>query len=211
MIASVVLVCWAVERCRCSEVPQVIFATDAEQFHGLAGALTSLKVHAAEHQKVGVTIVTSKTDAPRARNLAKCVGFPKARVLSWEHTNVTRLPISTPEDFHNTKGLHKYGNLTSVLNYVRFFLPELVPHAETLLYLDSDLIVKCDVAEFLLNDCRREFDENANATILVANRHYKDDDPSERHLSLSNRKDHLFNAGVFVADVGRWRQCRNQV
>jgi len=216
---------WAAKR----KIPQVVFSTDALQFQGLAAALASLRMHKANPtQPVAVTIVTSRKDLRRAKQVAKCVGglSSKARVLAWEKTNATRLPFLTPSDFHNTKGLNAKGNLSSALNYVRFYLGEFITGNDPVLYLDADVVTKCDVAKFLGDECPREFAEHSNATILVASRQYKDhggggggegtnnnnnnnqnqnQNPNGRSLKVQDLN-HLFNAGVFVANMKRWRR-----
>jgi len=192
--------------------PQVVFSSDSGQFEGMAAAISSMLT--ASEEEISFTIVTNANETARAGAMAKCAGARHVRVVGWEHTNVTRLPKLSRGDFYDPRHRHVSMNqrqdLASVLNYVRFYLPELgLDDDGIVLYLDSDVVVRCDVAHFLKR-CRKEFDEHAEATILVAQRGTNKRRRRRRLVVGSKQKleDHeaIFNAGVFVADLARWRQ-----
>ena len=214
---------------------QIVMSTDRGQFEGLAAALASL-VTFTETASVGVTLVTPREDAKRAEKLAQCVGVSKVRVVPFEDTNVTRLKMVNASEL-SSKNLKKWTGyrqeLGSVLNFVRFYLPEIVPGDGPTLYVDSDVVIRCDVKSFL-DRCRQMFLHDQRATILVAPRsddvkkkhNVEEEDEEDEDISSKKkqrkhrrrrRKKHrrlghvlesseqLFNAGVFVADLHRWR------
>mmetsp|Transcript_22672 Transcript_22672/g.69701 ORF Transcript_22672/g.69701 Transcript_22672/m.69701 type:complete len:450 (-) Transcript_22672:126-1475(-) len=252
-LAALLLVCCATVSCVAGaapqrQVPQVVLSTDSAQFEGLAAALASL-VAATRGQELAVTLVTPQADSEKAVRIAQCAGVRGARVVPWESTNVTRLQMVNASELSGTlkKQWTSYrSELSSILNFVRFYLPEIVPGDGPVLYLDSDVVLRCDVAAFLAK-CRETFDANARATILVAPRsdvdkndkdsdgnkkggkNRTDDDAAapttidaasgnetvvqgqqhQRRRQLGHvleEHEQLFNAGVFVADLRRWRE-----
>ena len=52
--------------------------------------------------------------------------------------DITRYVVDSPDTV---------GNLASAANYVRFLLPQLLPHLHHILYLDIDILVKNDISE----------------------------------------------------------------
>ena len=191
--------------------PQVVFASDAGQFEGMAAAIASLVTGTKE---VEVTIVTSTEDAKRAKTMARCAGARKVRVVGWEETNVTRLPQLKRSDFfdskHKKESLATRQDLSSMSNFVRFYLPEVLDSDDATLYLDSDVVVQCDVGKFL-SGCRDQFHRQKHATILVAPRnesHPRRLTKRTKGLPHQHLEDHeaIFNAGVFVADLHRWKK-----
>ena len=103
------------------------------QFQGVAATIASLVAHAQE--SIDITLVTPEAEAQRALDLAKCAGAESARVVAYEATNATRLPKVRLDDFTRQRD-----DLASTLNYVRFYLGDLLLNDEDpALYLDSDV------------------------------------------------------------------------
>jgi lipopolysaccharide biosynthesis glycosyltransferase len=90
---------------------------------------------------------------------------------------------------------------SSLANYVRFVMDSLLPQASKAMWVDADTVFKCDVVPMI----RNAFEESNYAVAAVAHH------GRPQGLARRIKKDyayikHSFNAGVFVADLRRWRQ-----
>jgi alpha-1,4-galacturonosyltransferase len=106
-----------------------------------------------------------------------------------------------------------YGNLRSPANFARFFLPELLPDADRVVYLDADAIVVRDVAAL--------YDSAPQAVVAAAPRPQRacyDANDARPGMFLCEHLEAFaalgvadpaamttFNAGVVVIDLKRWR------
>ena len=203
------------------ERSHVLFATDAQQFQGLAAALASVVSSSSGGDGVvAFTVVVPAQDVAAVERLARCAleGAPAtARVVAVEATATTRLADAIAS-YPRPEGGEYYGNrgnLSSLLNYARFYLPEILPpDAKTVLYVDVDLVVRCDVRR-LLGRGLREFATAAAAAggpasplggvIFAADRGKCF---GSKRLCKRCEGHNSFNAGVFAADLDRWRESR---
>lgn len=89
------------------------------------------------------------------------------------------------------------GNYTA---YGRLFLPDLLPDADSCLYLDCDLIVTCPVDSLLArasSDCLLHADGTGVRRDSLDNRSFE-------QLGLDTSKPY-FNSGVLVLNLAQWR------
>jgi len=88
--------------------------------------------------------------------------------------------------------------------YVRYLLGEVIPESiERCMWLDTDLLVKSDLAEVYYQDLERNT-IGAITDVSVGRRFDKDVKKRMRKLGILN-SDRYFNSGVLLIDLSRWR------
>ena len=92
------------------------------------------------------------------------------------------------------KGIRQPERIRNVMNFSRFYLPDIFPTLNISLYLDVDMIVQVDLAPI--------FDVDLSSTIVAApvNR------PLERYHGPLKFTSKGFNAGALLINFARWRE-----
>jgi lipopolysaccharide biosynthesis glycosyltransferase len=92
----------------------------------------------------------------------------------------------------------------SIYNFIRFYFPKLLPnYVNKVIYLDTDMIVKCDIEE-LFNLFEPKYDLGAvfsKFPYILEKKNWIN--PS--YISLLSRNN-LFNAGMYVTYMNKWRE-----
>ena len=94
---------------------------------------------------------------------------------------------------------------SQVMNFSRFYLPQIYPNLSKVIYLDADLIVRTDIADLFDLGC-------LGGHVLAAVPDGTFDSWEEytrkgsRHLRHIESNQPTFNAGVFVTDLSKWRE-----
>ncbi len=88
------------------------------------------------------------------------------------------------------EGMQQYG-LVSITAYLKFDLPELIPHLDKLLFLDGDIIVQKDLCELFKTDIRECYASAVKGIGMIDN-----------HLNLKN----YFNSGVMLLNLKLMRE-----
>ena len=170
----------------------VAFFTDRAMLPGLHGALASLAAHAG-----------SGAHPEPLRLVVFCDGVTRAeqrRLVATHDRHAVASGIETrdfsPRPFApGANGLH--GNYTA---YGRMFLPHLLPDVERCIYLDSDLLITCDVRGILdhlpHDKVLAAYARSPRATSLDAELF------EAAGLDMSGL---AFNSGVLGMNLARWR------
>ena len=196
----------------------VMYATDERQFEGLAASIASVVDAAGKHAgHVDFTVVVPPAFVKAAHEVASCAlgdgaeRGARVRTIPWDDTSLEAVVAKT------RKWVKQRGNLSSATNFARFYLPRFFPPSsgvERVLYLDADTTVHCDVTDLLARTLRDHTQERPPPVIAAAPRLkpgfsinlFDDYVKSLGFRSASHwRKMPSFNAGVFVAHLGRWR------
>lgn len=191
-----------------SEEPvHVVLAADRKHLVGFLGVINSARAHTKRPQLLHFHLVVPAGTEQATSAFVRCRGLSLAdgtvRVVGFDTSRLAGI-IRVQATAKMT------GNLSSPLNYARFFMPELVPGARMIAYLDVDVVVRGDLVK-LARTVRlspglvaaavpRELASFAykrypKAAKLFAQRRGKPFDPSER----------TFNAGLFLIDAARWQ------
>ncbi|KAJ8602085.1 hypothetical protein CTAYLR_001633 [Chrysophaeum taylorii] len=171
----------------------VVLACDAAHLGGLGSAIGSVVAATENVSSLEFTVVTPG-DQVRAASAVAAQCRARTRIVPLEATKLAHLPVPSYGEFGSSK-IDTYGNLSSLLNYARFFLPDLVD-TEYALYVDVDVVVRCDTVA-LMASMPALFEAHPHALVAVVER-------SSHGRRLFNRG-YSFNAGVFAAHLGRWR------
>src|SRR5690606_1313781 len=80
-------------------------------------------------------------------------------------------------------------------NYYRLLIPELIPLAQKVIYLDADIIMASSISEF------QEFDLKDHALAAVADPIYQ----WKKDLGMKDTATY-FNSGVMLINLNRWKE-----
>jgi len=156
---------------------------------GLHATLASLTRNLSQREKVSLHLFIRDIDAATRKELELTVA---------DAGGVGRFEIREADisGFEDARTLH--GDRTI---YLRLKLPDLLPEAPTIVYLDSDLVVKADVCEmftFPLGD-------NALGAIPAEMVRWSLDADVFHKLGL-NDEGNYFNSGVLLINAAQWRK-----
>jgi lipopolysaccharide biosynthesis glycosyltransferase len=122
---------------------------------------------------------------------------PVQRMRSWLEATGAGVTVHAVDD-ERCAGLPTVG-FTGKATWYRIFLPELVPDAERLLFLDADLVVRDDLTPLWSTDLDGAY---VGAVTNVCEPEYR-----ERPAQLGlGRGDEYFNAGVLLMDLDAMRR-----
>jgi lipopolysaccharide biosynthesis glycosyltransferase len=162
------------------KINRVAFTIDASYAPHLQATLTSLlQNNNAEYFVIYLISFSVTKEIKRIASL-------KSRFL-----NVDFKFIEVNKDVVKGFKISGHGSAT---NYIRIFLPELIPEADDVLYIDADTIVTSNIYELLDLD----LGEFAVAAVPHAN--------AEREAALNIPAGKYFNSGVMKINLKYWRQ-----
>ena len=190
----------------------VAIGADRKHWPGIVGAVDSLLRNTAQPRRFHLHVFVPDGSEPAFRSFMRCHGFEMGRE-SW--LRVASFGARAPR----AKVRIKASNLESPLNFVRFYLHELLPGVAKVLYLDADVIVRGDAAVLLDASLTRG---ELCAAVPHATRLRDKGVSSLGGKALQQRfaqrygmplplDAHGFIAGVFVFDLQRWRMLNMTV
>ena len=168
----------------------VAFCVNRPMLPGLYAAIRSLVTNASDRHALSLYVVHNGLSSAEVAQLRKTAGEEL-------HCHHTLIECDPNRHFGELRALH--GDRT---NYVRLLLPELIPDGRVL-YLDSDLIVDCDILHLEAFDFQRasfaavrsgEFASSLCHGFLIETLGLR---PSSR----------AFNSGVLLFDLEAWRKA----
>lgn len=155
---------------------------------GLHATLSSLTNNLTQRERVSITLFFLEIDEASLASLRKTVADAGGvGALRFEKANVS--------DFRMLASLHG-----DWMTYMKLCLPNLLPEAELILYLDSDLIVTTDVCAFFAYD----LGSSPLGAIGGGVVEYCLDHAFLKTVGLANA-DRAFNAGVLLLNARLWR------
>lgn len=208
---------------RADDWVHVAVATDGLHDQSLVPLLTSLALNT---KASSVFVHLFLTDNPRKpehyRLWLACHGFlaPGATPAAGVTRKLTLEVLSFDANLVKDRivvytAVKEVGKLASPANYVRFFMPQLLPMLDKVIWLDCDTLVVADIAELwnlalvgahaddMLAACPRSsvtygtfFDDRVQG--LFKARYSRSFDPAAP----------TYNAGVFVANLKAWRDTK---
>jgi lipopolysaccharide biosynthesis glycosyltransferase len=166
----------------------IALCADATILPGLHATLFSLTRRLGSRQNVVLTLFVgdlSKQECEELRGtVAKAGGV---RAMKFEEADLS--------EFAGLRPLH--GNL---MNYMRLRLPELLPKADRILYLDSDLSVHTDLCLLF----RQDLEGSPLGAVDVGTLKWDIDHDFYPKVGL-DENDRSFNSGVLLFDAETWR------
>lgn len=118
---------------------------------------------------------------------------------SWAHENCATVRF-TEIDIRKLSGFRSTAYLKSKLSYARYFLADLFPHIDRCIYIDTDVIVKKDLAVVADMDLRGH---GLAAALDVGTLINPENEERRRRLGLRSERNY-FNAGVLIIDQPYW-------
>ena len=166
----------------------IAFCADATILPGLHATLSSLTQRLSSRQNVVLTLFVHDITKQECEELRETVTKAGGvRVVKFEKADLSDLAALLP--------LH--GNL---MNYMRLRLPDLLPKAERILYLDSDLYIHTDLCLLFHQDLNGSPIGAVDAGTLK----WCIDHNFYPKVGL-NEDDRSFNSGVLLFDANIWR------
>eukprot|EP01134_Creolimax_fragrantissima_P007879 CFRG7879T1 len=197
----------------------VVVCTDTTQAEGLPTMINSAHTNFVG-KELHVYVVTEQAEVMNVVEMLRCRGLDAIDHHSAQsHNAESKHWIDVIGfDVHIVEGMYKVytaqntvGNLSSALNYARFYLAKLLPNdVKRVIYLDVDIIVQGNLAD-LEQQSSVAFETDDELVVMAAPRNpskmskaahsaYKShtgSDFDEKHMVQ-------YNAGVFVVDLKRW-------
>lgn len=155
---------------------------------GLHGTVFSLVRKLSRREKISLTLFLQDVNEAEAQALRESIQLAGG---------VGSLVIREADAscFKNLKAFHG-----DWMAYMRLVLPNLLPEAETIVYLDSDLIVNTDVTAFF----DLPLEDHPLAAVTGEPVEWSLDHKFLKSIGLAN-DDPCFNSGVLVFNARRWR------
>ena len=121
---------------------------------------------------------------------------------SWDHPNVHSINFMEL-DYRNIKHFRSTKYLKSKVCYARYFIENLFPNIERIIYLDTDLLVLADLVELYKTD----LGSNIVGVVLDISTRSNDGqvEPCQK-LGIEPRG--YFNSGVMLIDMKAWKKER---
>lgn len=164
----------------------VVFITDNKYAAITGTAITSLKANRNKQNEYHIYVIIIDMDGDNS---------VKLKGLSEEGFQITLIA----DDAKFAKYNRRKDNFTSKSTYTRFYLDELLPELDKVIYLDDDIIVQQDLAE--LNSVLLEDYYCAAVRDMVA----ETSTPSHMEKLRCNLK-YYFNAGVMLLNLKKMRE-----
>lgn len=180
----------------------VVFCLDRDHFPGLLAALRSARAHTARPEALRFHVQVGPGEGDELRRLlaAAFPGDPLQMSIGAFRPDPWIL------EFVAAGREHTYAAPASqYLNFCRFHLPRLYPELDRIMYLDGDLVVQADLAELarLATLERHSLAAVPVATFGTSGGFYDKESPLLEGIDLDAP---VFNNGVFVTSLERWRR-----
>lgn len=172
----------------------LFFACDEAYLPFLAVALTSVKENRDQTRRYAVRVLHTNMDTDKAKALS---------VLAQDDFSIEFFDISAQMENFSRKFYTR--DYYSASTYYRLFIPELFPELEKALYLDSDVIVRGDIARLydteLGNDLVGAVPDGIMNTVHELGLY------AVKRLDMTSPRQY-FNAGVLLMNLQEMRRCR---
>jgi len=176
------------------EIP-IFFASDNNYAPYLAVALKSLLANASTDYFYKIHILTTNLDEEICNKLIK---------LKTDYSSIQI--ISLADEIEHIKNRFQLRDYYSIETYYRFFIADMFPQYDKVLYLDCDITVLGDISNLFLTNISNFLVAAAQEQVMT---HYKVfGDYVERALDVKVKN--YFNAGVLLMNTKMFRAYRIQ-
>ena len=159
---------------------EVCFITDKNYLVATMTAIKSL-------------VINNKNECIKVYVICSCVSSSDTVLLKKLSTKKIKIEIiNVDKDFEYVKTEHKYVSKTALL---KFYLPELIPNSDKILYLDDDILVLKSLKEL----CEINIDSYYAAVV-------KDMPATIKGYNKELNLVHYFNSGVMLLNLKKMRE-----
>ncbi len=185
-----------------SETVDIAMCMNREQFIGALAAINSIVRNTEHPQEISFHFVVGVGESPEfLESIREYFPDPGFRYEIKEFG-----PNPLLEDYIRAGQAFTYATSESqVMNFSRFYLPQIYPSLGKVIYLDADLVVRADIADLLHLGSLEGHVLAAvpDGTFDSWEEYIKKD---SRHLRHIESDQPTFNAGVFVTDLSKWQE-----
>jgi lipopolysaccharide biosynthesis glycosyltransferase len=164
---------------------------------GLLASMLSLSFGLSDPGRCVIHLIVPDEDMASAHDLVGC--FRRQFGTSEEHPHVSLHTLMQPR-FNITANSYN-GRLAGLATtFARFYLPEYMPGADRVIWIDTDTIVQTDIRamyNITMEHAVAAVEQDLTFTVYEKFIDYIPD----RYLQTN-----MFSAGIFVADLARWRR-----
>jgi alpha-1,4-galacturonosyltransferase len=185
-----------------SEIIDIAMCMNRVQFIGALAAINSIVRNTEHPQDIFFHFVVGVAESPEFRESIR-ESFPDPG-FRYEIKEFGPNPLL--EDYiHAGQGFTYATPESQVMNFSRFYLPQIYPSLSKVIYLDADLIVRADIADLfhLGNLGGHVLAAVPDGTFDSWEEYTKKDSRHLRHIEYDQP---TFNAGVFVTDLSKWQE-----
>ncbi len=179
-----------------NNVVPVFFATDDNYAPFLAVALNSLLKNASSTNLYKIYVLTT--------NLALEHQEKISQVVQKSGKNVSIEFVSLKDKMEQMKSMFHLRDYYSIETYYRFFIPDLFPEYDKVLYLDCDIVVLKDIAELYNTDITQNLVGAAVEEVMTE----YDWAGNYVEKALGVDRNTYFNAGILLMNAAEFRKQR---
>lgn len=127
-------------------------------------------------------------------NISKLNKFIMKKYVQKRNQEIEFIPVDT-DKIDNGKYLFTFSKRITPIAMVRILLPVLIPEADRILYLDSDILVTVDIAPLYFT--KLDEDKYVAMTLNI---------DQDNGAILYDFKNHYYNSGMMLIDAKKWRE-----
>jgi len=180
-----------------NDTRHILYAFDIKTLPAAIQSVTSLAQHAADPSQHVIHWIVPEDDIHEISLTIDCLTHRMRKELS--SSPQIRIQALQPHPFEGHCAAQPHLNDVRS-TFARFYIPNYVPDAERVLYLDTDTIVKQDLDDVFRFPMKHSFG-------AVVQQHYKFNDVyGQLAIDKPNVDTHfdIFNDGVLLVDIPRW-------
>lgn len=181
----------------------IILCSDKNQYLGMFGTINSIMKNTKNPINIHIHLLVKDGEYDLCNNLVK-KHFPNYNIDIKEFNNESHVNFLN----NNIKVTHKkasYVNrVSNIMNFARFYIADIYPELKKIIYLDSDMIVQADIHE-LYNSAKllKHYFAAVSGDRTGVWHGMVTTSPHLKHFKF--HKANMFNAGMFVTDLEKWR------
>ncbi len=183
----------------------LILCSDRHQFLAIPSVMRSVVRNAAHPEAISFHLVALPEESEELR-IFMGSEFPdpvfRYRVVEFtSHTAIMQRYIRTARSTPESRS--HIPRRASEINCSRFYLSEILPDLDKIIYLDTDLIVQRDIAQL---DREADLSQHSLAGVSIGNWEVYVFHPDSEHFRDIDLSRPAFNNGMFAASLAKWRE-----
>ena len=176
----------------------VVFVADTNQLVGVMAAMNSVIKNCCNYYKLRFYILVNSTSYTEYLQQTTCL-FGKTNF------EIRIIEFEPPTFLKENMRVNFNGSINNIMNFARFYLFEILPTLDKIIYLDADVIVQADIEELWL---LAQLDQHIIACVPSGIGSYNYIGSFYRNaaqLAHIDSAESFFNAGVYVTSLQGWR------
>lgn len=170
----------------------VFFATDDNYAPFVTVTLESILANSSDRNEYRFYVLTTKELSPEN----------KSKILSYSRKNFTVEIVSLSKAVEATKAKFHLRDYYSLETYLRFFIPDMFPQYDKILYMDCDIICLGDISQLYNHDISDYMVGAVQEEVMSENKVFGD----YVEMALDVKCENYFNAGILLMNAKKFRE-----